>query len=52
MIIRKKYFKCNNCTGIKYLSEKDKEPKICPFCGMDDNGKRHFRKIKIFDSYE
>ena len=44
MIIEKKEFYCPRCGGIKTLIKDEKEPKWCPFCGVDEWGKGHWPK--------
>jgi len=44
MIIERKEFHCQVCNGIRILKKGDREPKVCPFCGMDKFGELHWEK--------
>ena len=45
MIIERREFHCGCCKGIKLLKKNEKEPDVCPFCGVDKYGKTQWTKM-------
>ena len=41
----KKEAYCEHCSGIKIIEENESVPRVCPFCGTDNFGKRHYQGI-------